>query len=83
MLNTIFEKPQKSDFLTLKMMFKAKNALFWIPEGTLYPKMTKNMSIFNFHTFPCHKMTLIGPWKAIVGPKLTQKSFEGMAGCEN
>ena len=47
--------------------------MLWVPEGTLSPNMTENISIVNFHTLPYHKMTPLGLWRANLGLKLTPK----------
>ena len=47
--------------------------LFWVPKGKISSKTIKNILIANFHTLPYHKMTLLGLWRANLGPKLTPK----------
>ena len=57
--------------------------MFWIPEGTLSSKMIENISKANFHTLPYHKMTLLGLWRANLGPKLTPKRSNLTWFCNN
>ena len=57
--------------------------MFWVPEGTLSSKMIQNISIVDFHTLPYHQMTLLGLWRANLGPKLTQKRSNLTWFCNN
>ena len=57
--------------------------MFWVPEGTLSSKMIQNISIVDFHTLPYHQMTLLGLWRANLGPKLTPKRSNLTWFCNN